>query len=130
MNIRFYPEHPSDEKTEILEFNPSPLLQQDKPVDCTELHSLFKADFDSIYPVYLDKRFEITGVVKEYGLDMHNKPAIWLAADVEGEYDALCIFPDDSFYSKVSTGSRVTIRGNYLVYADVFGIVMKFCELA
>lgn len=128
--LKFFPAHPSDEKTSILEFNPSPLLPQTAPVDCARLHSQFETDFDAVYPVYLDKRFEITGIAKEVGPDMHNKPAIWLSDAVGGTCHALCIFPDDSFYSNVQPGDTVTISGNYLVYSNWFGVVMKFCELA
>lgn len=42
---------------------------------------------------------------------------------------ALVIFPTDDHYSKVAVGNTVTVRANYLVMRNLFGIVMKFSEL-
>lgn len=80
-------------------------------------------------PIYVDKRFEITGIAKRIGPDIHNKPSIEISDRVDGRTYALLIFPTDDHYSKVEVGDTVVVRANYLVMSNLFGTVMKFSEL-
>lgn len=77
----------------------------------------------------MDKRFEVTGIAKKIGPDVHNKPSIELSDRADGKTYALVIFPTDDHYSKVAVGDKVTVRANYLVMSNLFCTVMKFSEL-
>lgn len=127
--IRFYPAHPSDEKTRLIETTPMPLKPQDAPYPVAALAEAFRADLNAALAEYLDKRFEVTGVAVKVGPDIHNKPSIELSDSVDGPCHALCIFPTAEHYSRVSVGDRVVVRANYLVMSNWFGVVMKCSEL-
>lgn len=77
----------------------------------------------------LDKRFEITGIAKKVGPDIHNKPSIEISDSVSGQTYALTIFPTDKHYSKVEVGDKVVVRANYLAMSNHYGTVMKYSEL-
>lgn len=127
--LKFYPEHPSDAKTHIIETTPMPRLSCDKPFDVKTLYGEFRADADSFLKKYVDKRFEVTGIAKKVGPDVHNKPSIELSDCVDGQTYALTIFPTAEHYEKVHVGDKVTVCANYLVMSNLFGTVMKFSEL-
>lgn len=127
--LTFYPKHPSDMKTHQIETSAMPVLRQDKPLEAKTLHLEFIADADSFFAKYTDKRFEITGIAKKIGPDIHNKPSIEISDSVDGQTYALVIFPTDDHYSKVKAGDRVIVRANYLVMSNHFGTVMKYSEL-
>lgn len=127
--LEFYPKHPSDEKTFRIETNAMPMLSQDAPFFAKKLYDEFYTDADSFYDKYVDKRFEITGIAKKVGPDIHNKPSIELSDSVSGQTYALVIFPTNDHYSKVLVGDTVVVRANYLVMSNQYGVVMKFSEL-
>lgn len=126
---KFFPAHPPGEKTRQIETTAMPVLEQDAPFDAKALCDEFWADAERFYAKYLDRRFEVTGVAKKVGPDIHNKPSIELSDSESGRTFALVIFPTDDHYSKVDVGDRVIVRANYLVMSDHFGVVMKFSEL-
>lgn len=128
-DIKFFPAHPSGIKTHKIETSAMPLLSQAAPFAAKELCDEFYADADSFYKKYADRRFEVSGIAKKVGPDIHNKPSIELSDSVSGRTFALVIFPTDDHYSKVNVGDRVVVRANYLVMSDQFGVVMKFSEL-
>lgn len=78
---------------------------------------------------YVDKRFQVTGVAKKVGPDIHHKPSIEISDSVNGQTYALVIFPTKEHYKMVSVGDKVVVRANYLVMSNHFGTVMKFSEL-
>ena len=127
--LTFYPKHPSNMKTLLIETTPMPLLHQDTPLDVESLFDAFNADIDSALAIYEDKCFEVTGVAIKVGPDIHNKPSIEISDTMSGDCYALCIFPTDAHYSKVSVGDKVTVRTNYLVFSNWFGVVMKHSKL-
>lgn len=127
--LEFYPKHPSDAKTYIIETTAMPTLSQDTPFAAKTLYDEFFADEESFYAKYLDKRFEIAGIAKKVGPDIHNKPSIEISDGVSGKTYALVIFPTNDHYSKVSVGDKVVVRANYLVMSNTYGVVMKFSEL-
>lgn len=127
--LEFYPAHPSGEKTHEIETTPMPLLKQDAPFDVKTLCNELSNDLNSALSIYEDKRFEVTGIAKKIGPDIHNKPSIELSDSVGGKCYALCIFPSDEFYSNVSVGDTVVIRANYLVMSNWYGVVMKYSEI-
>ena len=127
--IRFYPRHPSDEKTYFIETNPMPFLPQAEPFPVKELCMACAADPESFFATYTDKRFDVTGIAKRVGPDGHNKPSIELAENVEDRPFALVIFPNDDHYAKVTVGDKVVVRANYLVMCNKYGIVMKHSQL-
>lgn len=127
--LKFYPKHPSSEKTNLIETTPMPILAQDAPFSVKTLCEEFRSDLNSALEIYEDKRFEVTGVAINVGPDVHNKPSIELSDNVGGETYALTIFPTEDHYSKVSVGDLVTVRANYLVLSNPFGVVMKYSEL-
>lgn len=128
-DIRFYPEHPSPEKTHLIETQDSPLLKQDEPIAASALYSSFFNDFDAMLKTYVDTRFEISGVAIQVGADPHNKPSVRLSDENCERCYALCIFPSEDIYSKVQIGDKIVIKGNYLVMTNYFGVVLKKCEL-
>lgn len=127
--LTFYPEHPSNEKTRQIETTDMPELQQEAPFDVLALYNEFSADLKAALEVYEDKRFEVTGIAVKVGPDVHNKPSIEISDSADGQCYALVIFPTDDHYSKVSVGDKVTVRANYLVFSNWFGVVMKHSEL-
>ena len=127
--LKFYPAHPSGEKTHVIETTPMPVLEQTSPFKAKSIVDEFTADAENFFKTYVDKRFEVTGVASKIGPDIHNKPSIEISDRKSGKCYALCIFPADDFYSKVSVGDTVTVRANYLVMSNRFGLVMKFSEL-
>lgn len=116
-------------KTHKIETTPMPILPQHAPFDVKILFDTFHADLDGALAIYKDKRFEVTGIAVKVGPDVHNKPSIEISDGVDGQTYALTIFPTDDHYSKVSVGDKVTVRANYLVFSNWFGVVMKHSEL-
>lgn len=129
MELKFYPKHPSSLKTHRIETMAMPLMEQAAPFDAKTLCDEFESDADAFFSKYVDKRFEITGIAKKVGPDIHNKPSIEISDSVDGRTYALLIFPTDDHYSKVEVGDTVLVRANYLVMSNIFGTVMKFSEL-
>lgn len=127
--LEFYPEHPSGAKTHKIETTAMPILAQEAPFAVKTLCEEFSADAESFYAKYVDKRFEVTGIAKKVGPDIHNKPSIEISDSVSGQTYALVIFPADDHYSKVRIGDKVVVRANYLVMSNHYGTVMKYSEL-
>lgn len=127
--LEFYPEHPSDEKTNLIETTAMPVLKQNEPFCAKTLCDEFAANADRFFAKYADKRFEVTGIAKKIGPDIHLKPSIEISDSISGAAYALVIFPTDEHYSKVNIGDTVTVRANYLVMSNHYGLVMKFSEL-
>ncbi len=127
--LKFYPAHPSNEKTHRIETTPMPLKAQSAPYAVKELADAFRTDLNAALAEYQDQRFEVTGVAIKVGPDIHHKPSIELSDGVGGACHALCIFPTDAHYSKVAVGDTVIVRANYLVMSNLFGVVMKYSEL-
>lgn len=127
--LTFYPAHPSDAKTRRIETTPMPLKEQTAPYAVRELADAFRADLNAALLEYQDKRFEVTGVAIKVGPDIHHKPSIELSDCADGQCHALCIFPTEDHYQKVSVGDTVTVRANYLVMSNWFGVVMKYSQL-
>lgn len=127
--LTFYPKHPSPLETHKIETQPMPILPQEAPFAVKDLTAAFNEDLDGALAVYKDKRFEVTGTAVKVGPDIHNKPSIEISDCVGGQTYALTIFPTDDHYSKVSVGDKVTVRANYLVFCNWFGVVMKHSEL-
>lgn len=127
--LKFYPKHPSDVKTHQIETMPMPAMEQDTPFDVKTLCNEFEVNAEAFYSKYVDKRFEVTGIAKKIGPDIHNKPSIEISDSINGETYALVIFPTDDHYSKVDVGDKVVVRANYLVMSNQYGVVMKFSEL-
>lgn len=127
--LKFYPKHPSDNKTHQIETTAMSLLEQEAPFCAKTLCDEFKADADRFFAKYVDKRFEITGIAKKIGPDIHYKPSIEISDSINGQTYALVIFPTDDHYSKVEVGDTVVVRANYLVMSNHYGTVMKYSEL-
>lgn len=127
--LRFYPKHPSGERTQRIETTAMPMLLQDDPFDVKALCDEFHLSSEDFYAKYVDKRFEVVGIAKKVGPDIHSKPSIELSDSVSGQTYALVIFPTDDHYSMVKVGDKVVVRANYLVMSNHYGVVMKFSEL-
>ncbi len=127
--LKFYPAHPSGVKTHQIETTAMPVLDQTAPFDVKTLCAEFAADESAFFEKYVDKRFQVTGIAKKVGPDIHNKPSIEISDSVTGQTYALVIFPTSEHYKKVSVGDRVVVRANYLVMSNHYGTVMKFSEL-
>ena len=125
----YYTEHPSNVKTFFIESFPMKELEQKEPFEIKALCGEFQSDVGSAYNKYLDKRFEVTGVVKTVGPDVHNKPSIELTDKDGRECYALCIFPSDDIYDTVKVGDTVTVSANFLVMTNWYGVVMKHSEI-
>ena len=127
--LKFYPKHPSGEKTHQIETAAMPLLAQKEPFYAKTLFDEFITNEDSFFAKYVDKRFEITGIAKKIGPDIHNKPSIEISDSINGQTYALVIFPTADHYNKVKVGDTVVVRANYLVMSNHYGTVMKYSEL-
>lgn len=127
--LEFYPYHPSNEKTHLIETTKMPILEQTLPFKVDELLREFNNDLQGSLKIYEDKRFEVEGVAIYVGPDIHNKPSIQISNDENGKCCALTIFPKTDFYKEVSVGDKVIVRANYLVLSNLFGVVMKNSEI-
>ncbi len=127
--LTFYPNHPTDIQTHIIETTPLPILAQTAPFEARTLCAEFDNDAERFCATYAERRFEVTGIAKKIGPDIHNKPSIELSNCADGQTFALVIFPNDDHYHKVAVGDRVVVRANYLVMSNQYGLVMKFSEL-
>ncbi len=127
--LKFYPKHPSNIKTHIIETKKMPMLTQDGAFDVKALYEEFITDSDAFFDKYTDKRFKVTGIAKKVGADIHNKPSIELSDGIDSKTYALVIFPTDEHYSKVNVGDTVVVCANYLVMSNHYGTVMKCSEL-
>ncbi len=127
--LTFYPYHPSPEKTHRIETTPMPRLSQNVPFKVKSIYEQFQENLERSLEAYEEKRFDVMGVAVKVGPDIHNKPSIELSDRKGGKTYALVIFPNDEHYSEVSVGDTVTIRANYLVLSNWFGVVMKYSEL-
>lgn len=127
--LMYYTDHPSGIKTFFIENFPLVELEQDEAFEIKALCGEFQSNVGTAYSKYHNKRFEVTGVVKTVGPDVHNKPSIELSDSIDGECYALCIFPNDDIYDEVSVGDTVTVKANFLVMTNWYGIVMKYSEI-
>jgi hypothetical protein len=127
--LTYYHTHPSGIKMFRIEKTNMPLLKQNAPFEIKTLYDEFTEDIEGALKKYEDKRFEVTGIATRIGLDIHQKPSIEISNEVTGECYALLIFPTDGFFGKVNVGDRVTVRANYLVTCNWFGVVMKHSVL-
>lgn len=127
--LKFYPEHPSGKKTHLIETTAMPILEQSAPFEVKTLFDEFPADADAFFAKYVDRRFEVVGIAKKVGPDIHNKPSIELSDSTDGQTYALVIFPTKDHYEQVRVGDLVVVRANYLVMSNHYGTVMKFSEL-
>ncbi len=127
--LLFYPFHPTDEKTHLIETTIMPILEQDKPFSVEKIYNDLNDNLNINLKTYEDKRFEVEGYAIYVGPDVHHKPSIQLSNEKNGRCYALTIFPNTDFYNKVSLGDRVIIRANYLVLSNLFGVVMKNSEI-
>lgn len=75
-NIIFYPEHPTDEKTHLIEITKLPVLEQEEPFEIKAFCDEFQEDAESFFAKYIDKRFVVkvgdTVVVRANYLVMSN----------------------------------------------------------
>lgn len=127
--LEFYPKHPSNEKTHLIETTKMPCLKQTLPFKIDALYNEFNHDLAQSLNQYQDKRFKIEGIAIYIGPDIHHKPSIQISNQLGGICYALVIFPNEEFYQKVSIGDHVIVEANYLVFSNLFGIVMKNSEL-
>ena len=76
------------------------------------------------------KRIEVKGVVLRKGPDRaFGQPSIELSDAPTGKCYVLCVFQDESVYNSVKLGDEISVRGNYLVVYEGYGIVLKISEL-
>lgn len=120
---------PTAEQVRHIETTDLPLLSQTDPLYVKDLHEAFLTDPEKALLQYSGKRFAVTGIVIKIGPDVHNKPSVELSDAADGECHALCIFQNEDFYSQVSVGDIVTLRANYLVFHETYGLVMKKSDL-
>lgn len=57
------------------------------------------------------------------------QPNIELTDRAGGKCYVLCVFGNAEDYNKVKKGDKITVRGNYLVIREDYGIVLKLCEI-
>lgn len=129
VKLEFYPFHPSNEKTHIIETTKMPILNQSLPFKVNKLLEEFENDLYTSLKIYEDKRFEVEGIAIYVGPDVHHKPSIQISNEINGKCCALTIFPNKDFYKEVSVGDRIIVKANYLVLSNLFGVVMKNSEL-
>lgn len=127
--VKFFPAHPTGERLRLIETTPLPTKAQSAPYVAKTLADEFRADLNAALAEYQGTRFEVTGLAVKVGPDIHQKPSIELSDCADGACHVLCVFPNDEHYKKVAVGDTVTVRGNYLVMSDQFGVVLKFSEL-
>ena len=73
-------------------------------------------------------RIRVRGIVSFAGIDIHGLPAVQLSDTADGKNMVFCVFNEAGILDQVKAGDSVTMEGNYLVYNDEFGIVLKNCS--
>jgi hypothetical protein len=87
--LAYYTPHPTGAKMTQIETTDMPLLEQVSPFDVKALFEEFMKDAAGALKIYEDKRFEVTGIAKKTGLDIHQKPSIEISNEATGECYAL-----------------------------------------
>ena len=77
---------------------------------------------------YRGNRIRVRGIVFFAGIDIHGLPAVQLSDTADWENMVFCVFNEAGILNQVKAGDSVTMEGNYLVYNDEFGIVLKNCS--
>ena len=124
-----YSVKPGAEKAEQAETTLFPSLEQKAPFDAKALHEEFFRSPEESLSRFDRRRFEVSGVASKIGRDIHGQPSIELSDRVGGRCYVLCVFQDGGACAGVRVGDRVSVRGNYLVIRDDYGIVRKRSEL-
>ena len=118
---------PTNEEIRRVEFAPCPLIEQTAPFEAKDLYNSFYADL-SLLQKYEEKRMQVTGIVKKFGLDVHNLPSVELSDSVDGQTYAMCISHDEAIMQGIKVGDKVVIEGNYLVMSTALGVIFKYSE--
>lgn len=124
-----YSVKPGAEKAEQAETTLFSPLEQTAPFEAKELHEEFFRSPEESLSRFDRRRFEVSGVASKIGRDIHGQPSIELSDAAGGRCYVLCVFQNDGEYAGAKVGDRVSVRGNYLVIRDDYGIVLKRCEL-
>ncbi|MBR2596539.1 MAG: aldo/keto reductase [Lachnospiraceae bacterium] len=73
-------------------------------------------------------KIRVRGIVSFASIDIHGLPAVQLSDTADGKNMVFCVFNEAGILDQVKAGDSVTMEGNYLVYNDEFGIVLKNCS--
>ena len=121
---------PDSQKAHEVETRIQPLVEQSKPFDVKELYDYFLTDSRKALREFDMKRLTVEGIVLRTGPDgVFGQPSIELTDNAGGKCYVLCVFSSAGDYSKVKRGDKITVRGNYLVIREDYGIVLKLCEI-
>lgn len=125
-----YSAKPDAQKAYEAENTLFPLMEQSEPFGVKEVCDYFFANPRRALDEFDRKRFEVQGVVLRTGPDgVFGEPCIELSDKLGGKCYVLCIFRDEKLYRSVKAGDKISVRGNYLVIREDYGIVLKICEL-
>ncbi len=125
-----YSVKPDSRKAYEAENTVFPMMKQEAPFDAKELHEYFFRNPHKALQEFDGKRIEAEGVVLRTGPDgVFGQPCIELSDRAGGKCYVLCIFQDAKAFSSVKAGDKVSVRGNYLVIREDYGIVLKASEL-
>ena len=107
-----------------------PVMKQNAPFNVKELYDYFFGNPEKALREFDRKRFEVQGIVLRTGPDgVFGQPSVELSDKTGGKCFVLCVFQDAKSYSKVKPGDKISVRGNYLVIREDYGIVLKISEL-
>ena len=125
-----YSVKPSPQKAYEIETKLQPVLEQKAPFNVKELYDYFLKNPQKAVQEFDRKRIEVKGVVLRKGPDRaFGQPSIELSDAPTGKCYVLCVFQDESVYNSVKLGDEISVRGNYLVVYEGYGIVLKISEL-
>ena len=118
---------PTNEEIRRVEFAPCPLIEQSAAFEAKDLYHSFYTD-QSLLEKYVEKRMQVTGIVKKFGLDVHNLPSVELSDSVDGQTYAMCISHDKALMEDIEIGDKIVIEGNYLIMSTALGVIFKYSE--
>lgn len=121
---------PDSQKAYEVETRLQPMMKQEAPFNVKELYDYFLRNPQKALQEFDRKRIEVQGVVLNKGPDRaFGQPSIELSDMPGGKCYVLCVFQNANSYRTIKTGDKISVRGNYLVVHDGYGIVLKICEL-
>ena len=121
---------PDSRKAQEVETRIQPLVEHSSPFNVKELYDHFLTDSRKALREFDMKRLAVEGIVLRSGPDgVFGQPSIELTDGAGGKCYVLCVFGNAGEYSKVKKGDKITVRGNYLVIREDYGIVLKLCEI-
>ena len=98
-------------------------------MDAIALYHELLEDYENAKPKYYEKRIRLCGTVSKIGPDEFGAPSFEFTDAEKKRCYALVVFPTKDIYDMVKEGDRAEIIGNIVFIRELYGLVVKRCEL-